>query len=130
MKAEKSYNGHECTWDNGPASSNQPYAYFVPYLLQQPPNSSNAQVAFVGNRAAVVTPIQQQTGDPLVGCTVQTAAKQWPKWPGTIVVANPGTLYEYATIAAYVTGSDPAQACNAAKQLAQVAFPKLPAGKK
>jgi hypothetical protein len=128
--ADRAVTHHECTWDTSASATNVPYAYFVPYLFtDQPDSSGNTQVAYVGNRASLVNPIQQQSGSTLVGCTIETPAKQWTKWPGTIVTAHPGTIYEYATLTAYITGSDPNQACDAVKQLAQTAWPKLPAYK-
>jgi hypothetical protein len=130
LHADKAISHHECTWDTSASATNVPYAYFVPYLYsQQPDSSSGSQVAYVGNHASLVNPIQQQSGSTLVGCEIETPAKQWPKWPGTIVTDHPGTLYEYATLTAYVTGSDPNQACDVVKQLAQTAWPKLPAYK-
>ncbi|HJP72963.1 MAG TPA: hypothetical protein VJ914_01770 [Pseudonocardiaceae bacterium] len=129
MHEDKASSGHECTWDTPNSPTAVPYAYFVPYVETSQPDTTNSKLDYVGNRASLLTPIQQQSGDVLVGCSIQTPAKQWTKWPGTIVTPNPGTLYEYATITAYVTGSDPNQACDAAKQLAQTAWPKLPAYK-
>jgi hypothetical protein len=130
LRADKAISQHECTWDTSDSATNVPYAYFVPYLYaNQPDSSGDTQVAYVGNHASLVNPIQQQSGSTLVGCSIETPAKQWPKWPGAIVTSHPGTLYEYATLTAYVTGSDPNQACDAVKQLAQTAWPKLPAYK-
>jgi hypothetical protein len=129
LRADKAFSEHECTWDTGNSSPTVPYAYFVPYIETSQPDTTSSKLDYVGNHVSLLTPIQQQSGDVLVGCTIQTPAKQWAKWPGTIVMSKPGTLYEYATITAYVTGTDPNQACDAAKQLARTAWPKLPAYK-
>ena len=130
LHADKAVSHHECSWDTSDSATNAPYAYFVPYLYTaQPDTSSDSQLAYIANHVSLLNPIQQQSGSSLVGCTIETPAKQWPKWPGTMVVSNSGTLYEYATITVYLTGSDPSQACDAAKQLAQTAWPKLPAYK-
>jgi hypothetical protein len=130
LRADKAVSHHECTWDTSGSTTSVPYAYFVPYLYTEQPNTSdNSQLAYVANHVSLLNPIQAQTGSTLVGCTIETPAKQWAKWPGTINTSHPGTLYEYATLTAYITGSDPNQACDAVKQLAQTAWPKLPAYK-
>jgi hypothetical protein len=127
LHTDKAISRHECTWDTSLSASNVPYAYFVPYVYtSQPDTSSDSQIAYIANHVSLLNPIQQESGSSLVGCTIETPAKQWPKWPGTLVLSKSGTLYEYATLTAYITGSDPSQACTAVKALAQDAWPKLP----
>ena len=129
LHADRAVTHHECTWETSASATGVPYAYFVPYLFTDQPDNSGSQIAYVGNHASLVNPIQAQSGSTLVGCMIETPARQWPKWLGTNVTEHQGTLYEYATLTAYVTGSDPNQACDAVKQLAQTAWPKLPAYK-
>lgn len=122
---ETSVTGHDCTWDTSTATQGA-IAYYESDILQQSPDTTGLTLTYLGKHLALVTPIQQQSGQTLVGCTVQTQVKIWAKWPGTLVVSTPGPQYEYATIDTYVPGSDPNLACAAGKALAQTAFAKLP----
>jgi hypothetical protein len=124
-QVDTSVTGHDCTWDTSTGQQGA-IAYYESDIMQQSTDTTGGTLAMLGNHLTLATPIQQQSGQTLVGCGVQTQIKIWAKWPGTLVVSTPGPLYEYASITAYIPGTDPNLACQAAKQLAQNAFAKLP----
>jgi hypothetical protein len=125
-QVEQSVTKHECTWDTSTGGQQGAVAYFEPDIMQQSADTSGGTLAMLGSHLTLVSPVQQQSGETLAGCSAETQIKVWSKWPGTIVVATPTSQYEYARIDAYVAGTDPNLACQVVQQLAKNAFAKLP----